>query len=61
MSFLTNLLSSTVKTVLVPVAITKDVLNVVQNKEPDSTKKLIESAIEDLEESIDDLSDGELI
>ena len=61
MGFLTNVLSATVKTVLTPVAVVKDVVNVATGEDADATKSLLESAVEDLAESVDDLGDGELL
>jgi len=52
--------SATVKTVLTPVAIIKDTVNIVTGEEPDATKNLISSAVEDVEEGFDDLGDGEV-
>ncbi len=60
MGFLTNMFSATVKTVLTPVAIIKDTVNIVTGEEPDTTKNLISSAVEDVEEGFDDLGDGEV-
>ena len=60
MGFLTNMFSATVKTVLTPVAIIKDTVNIVTGEEPDATKNLISSAVEDVEEVFDDLGDGEV-
>lgn len=61
MGFLSSVLSATVKTVLSPVAITKDVVNVLADKEVDATKNLISSAVDDIEEGLDDLADGEVL
>jgi hypothetical protein len=61
MGFLTNLLSATVKTVLTPVAIAKDVVNVVVGEDANSTKKLLTSAKDDVEDAGDDLADGNLL
>ena len=61
MGFLTNVLSATVKTVLTPVAVVKDVVNVATGEDVDTTKSLLESAAEDLADSVDDLADGELL
>lgn len=60
MGFLSNMLSATVKTVLTPVAVVKDAVNVVTGEEADATKNLFSSAIEDVEEGFDDLGDGEV-
>jgi len=53
-------LSATVKTVLTPVAVVKDAVNVVTGEEADATKNLLSSAVEDVEEGFDDLGDGEV-
>lgn len=54
MGFFSNIISATVKTVITPIAIVKDVVNVVTGEEPDATKKLLESAGKDVEQAIDD-------
>jgi hypothetical protein len=51
MGFLSSIVSATVKTVLTPVAIAKDVVNVVAGKDIKSTEKHIKSIIKDLEKS----------
>lgn len=61
MGFLSNLVSATVKTALSPVAVAKDVVNIVTGEEADSTKNLLQSAAEDIKEAGDDLGDGELL
>lgn len=60
MGFLSNIVGATIKTALTPVAIVKDVVNVVTDSEVESTKKLIDSAGKDLSEAVDDLADGEM-
>jgi hypothetical protein len=60
MGFLSNIVGATIKTALTPVAIVKDVVNVVTDSEVESTKKLINSAGKDLSEAVDDLADGEM-
>lgn len=59
MGFLSNIVSATVKTVLTPVAVVKDVVNVATGEDANSTKKLLRSAKEDAEDAFDDLCDGE--
>ena len=61
MGFLSSIIGATVKTVLTPVAVVKDALNVVSGESPDSTKELLESIVNDLSEGFDDLGDGEII
>jgi hypothetical protein len=60
MGFFSNIISATVKTVLTPVAVVKDVVNVVTGEDADSTKSLLESAQEDASDAFNDLGDGEL-
>lgn len=55
MSFLPNVLSAVVKTVLTPIAIVKDVVNIATSEEPNSTRKLLESVGKDVEKALDDL------
>ena len=61
MGFLSNMISATVKTVLTPVAIVKDVVNVATGEDADATKNLLKSAVEDVKDAGDDLGDGELM
>lgn len=53
MAFFSNLISSVVKTALTPVAV--DVVKVVTSQEADTTKELLQSAGEDLDEAIDSI------
>lgn len=61
MGFLTNLFSATVKTVLTPVAIVKDAVNIATGNEADATKENLQSAAEDVMEGFDDLGDGDIL
>ncbi len=61
MGFLSNMFSATVKTVLTPVTVVKDVVNVVSDEEPDTTKRLLESASDDVEDGFEDLGEGDLL
>lgn len=61
MGFFSELISATVKTALTPIAVVKDVVNVATGEEADATKKLLESAGEDVKNSTDKLADGELL
>jgi hypothetical protein len=54
MGFFSNIISATVKTALTPVAVVKDVVNVATGQQADETKKLLESAGEDLEQAAND-------
>lgn len=53
MGFFSSIVSATVKTVLTPVAIAKDVVNVAIGEEADATKELLESAGEDIEDAFE--------
>jgi hypothetical protein len=55
MGFLSSLVSATVKTALTPIAIVKDTINVVSGEEADTTKNLLESAGEDIDDAINEL------
>lgn len=57
MGFLSNILSATVKTVVSPIAVVKDV---VKGEPFETTEEVLGSAVEDLDESIEDLLDGDL-
>ena len=61
MGFLSSIIGATVKTVLTPVAVVKDAVNIVSGESPDSTKNLLESIVNDLSEGVDDLGDGEIL
>lgn len=61
MGFLTNMFSAMIKTVLTPVAVIKDTVNIVTGNEPDATKDLLSSAVNDVEEGFDDLGDGDVL
>jgi hypothetical protein len=61
MGFLTNIISATVKTVLTPVAVVKDVVNIATGEEADATKNLLSSAAEDVVDAADELGDGEFL
>lgn len=53
MGFFDNLISATVKTVISPVAIVKDVGNVLIGEEADATKKHVGSITDDIEKAFD--------
>lgn len=55
------MISATVKTVLTPVAIVKDVVDVATGEDADNTKKLLSSAANDVEDAGDDIADGEFL
>ena len=56
MGFFDNIISATVKTIITPVAIVKDVVNVSIGKEADSTKKHIESITGDVNDAFEDIT-----
>lgn len=58
MGFFSNIISATVKTVLTPVAVVKDVINVATGEEADTTKNLLSSAGEDVSDAIDEITGG---
>ena len=60
MGFFGKIIGAAVKTILIPVAIADDALNVVTNQEVSTTEKLVDGVVEDLGDSVDDLSDGDL-
>lgn len=61
MGFLSGIFSSGVKTILTPIAVVKDVVNVIKDEEVNSTQKLIESAVNDAAEAVDDLTEGDVL
>lgn len=61
MGFFSKLISATVKTALTPIAIAKDVINVVTDEEANTTKNLLESAADDVSEAASDLGDGDIL
>lgn len=61
MGFLTSLISSTIKVALTPVAVVKDVVNIATDQEPEATKDLLESAVEDVVEATENLADGKAV
>jgi hypothetical protein len=56
MGFFSDIVSAVVKTALTPVAIVKDVVAVVKDEEPENTKSLLDSAGEDLSDSLNKLT-----
>ncbi len=58
MGFFSNIISATVKTVLTPVAIIKDAVDIIKGEEPDNTKSLLQSAGEDLCDAVDEACGG---
>jgi hypothetical protein len=58
MGFISSIIGATVKTVLTPVAIVKDVVNVATGEDVDATTNLLSSAAEDLSDAVDDITGG---
>lgn len=56
MGFFSNLISATVKVAITPVAVVKDVVDVATGNEAGNTKKLLESAGEDVQDAFDDIT-----
>ena len=55
MGFFSNLVGSVVDIALTPIAVAKDVVNVVTGNETDATKNQIEKAGNKLSDAIDDI------
>ena len=55
MGFLGNLVSSVVKVAITPVAVVADAVKVVVGVEPETTKDLLNSAMDDLSEAGNDI------
>lgn len=58
MGFFSDILSATVKTALIPVAVIKDAVDVAKGEDPDNTKSLLQSAGEDLSDAVDEITGG---
>lgn len=53
--FVTNIVSTGVKVALIPITVIKDVANIATNEEADATKNLINSAVEDLSDAVEEI------
>ncbi len=60
MGFFSNILGAAVKTVLTPVAVVKDVVNVTIGEEPNATKKLVNGIVDDIGKALDNLTGDDL-
>ena len=58
MGFFSDIFSATVKVVLTPVAVVTDIVAIVKGDEPDNTKDLLESAGEDFDDAIAEMTGG---
>lgn len=61
MGFFSDIISATVKTAMTPIAVVKDAVNIVTGEDVDATKNLLESAGNDVKNSVDHLADGEIL
>jgi len=58
MGFFSSLVGAVVKVAVTPVAVVKDVVNVATGETPDATKKTVQSAVEDIEDALDEMTGG---
>jgi hypothetical protein len=58
MGFFGDLLSATVKVVAAPIAVVEDVVMIASGQEADNTKKLVDSAVDDLVSAIEEATGG---
>jgi hypothetical protein len=56
MGFFSDIISSAAKVALTPVAVVSDAVNVATGNEADNTKNLLQSAGEDFEDALDDIT-----
>lgn len=56
MGFFSSIVGAVVKVAVAPVAVVKDVVNVATGEEPNATKKVVKSAVEDLEDAMDSIT-----
>lgn len=61
MSVFSNLLGATIKTMLLPVAVTIDVVKIATLQDPESTMKLGDKIGADVSDAIDDLGNGKIL
>lgn len=55
MGFFGDILSATVKVAITPIAVAKDVVDVAIGVEPENTKKIVNSATDDISDAFSDL------
>ena len=60
MGFFSSMIGSVVKVAITPVAIAADVVKVATGNDADTTKNLIQSSVEDVQDAMDSLTDGDL-
>ena len=58
MGFFSNIVSATIKTALTPLAVVKDAVNIATGEEANTTKDLLSSAGEDLQDAVDEATGG---
>lgn len=51
--FVGDIVGAAVKTVVIPIAVAKDAVNVITGEDVDATKKIVESVGEDLSDAVD--------
>lgn len=56
MGFFGSMLSAAVKTLTIPVAVVKDVVNVAADEEPSATERLVDSIVDDVDDAIDSIT-----
>lgn len=54
------MLGTAVKTVLTPLAVVKDVIEVVEGNDPENTANLVDSAVDSVDKALSDLIEGDL-
>lgn len=57
MGFFGNLIGAAVKVAVTPIAVVKDVVDVTQGIIPDNTANLVDSAIDDVVDAFNDLTE----
>lgn len=61
MGFLSKLVQAAVSTALTPIPVVKDIVDVALGETPKNTEKHLENISEEIEESFEDLEDGEIL
>jgi len=61
MGFLSKMFNAGVKTVLIPIAIVKDVTNVATGDDVDATSDLVDKLVDDIKDAGDGIGDGDLL
>jgi hypothetical protein len=61
MSFISSIISATVKTAMIPVAVVSDVVDLAAAEQPKATATTVTSAIDDLKEGFTKAIEGDII